>query len=637
MGPTPRGGCAWCSPVVTPAAPRDKLPRRPSFVELSEAVHRHFNVYHIEGDRLRFAFFTRETKGGAPVVEGSPEVEASFDDLRIDLKSASAVPTLQIYDGVGVVTVSWVVDPQFRSSRVNWVFFILTIISVQLSAGYMWSLYVSPHGPTGADTPLDWLSAEALGYGAVFFTLPLLSILGLHELGHFFTARHHHVRASLPFFIPSVPPLGTFGAFISMRDPLPSRRVIFDIGISGPMVGFVASVVVTALGTVFMQGTPSPTRPETGNSVNLGTPLMFDFIMNLFGPIPNSYLHPTMFAGWAGFLVTAFNLIPAAQLDGGHVMFSVLGNGPSRASRAIAISAGAVLAITVVGSLLGYAGWLLLILIVFITIKHPPPLNQVSKLGATRMIAAVVAVLVFAVSFSPAPISAVPADYAFEVSPEASAVLVPAGGFANVTIGLVNLGNTFNTLTLEVNGSTGPFTGVFNESNQTAHVLTNKLEFEETTVNLTISSLSPVEGQEGAVYFRIHADGDPTQQAAIVVYARTGPAHPQLRFSAPAQTNGSLGENVTVPILAENLGDVPLNLTVQLTNFTWSWAKGFDGLTDDVYRALVAPGAEVTVPFVVHVSENATANDTATFLVVATDTNWAQIRANVTFAVRAEV
>jgi Zn-dependent protease len=602
---------------------------------LSEVVEKHFKVHRIEGDRFRIAFFTRETAKGDRVVTDSPPVDAAFEALRVELKKDSFVPTLQIAGDDGVVTVSRVNDPQFRSSRVNSIFFVLTLFSVQLAGALLWASYVSPHGPTGNEPQLDWLSGEAQVGGVLYFTLPLLAILGLHEMGHFVTARHYHVRASLPFFIPSTPPLGTFGAFISMRDPLPSRRVIFDIGLSGPMVGFLASIVVTAVGSVLMQGTPSPTRPEIGNSVNLGTPLMFEWILGLVGTAEDSYLHPTLFAGWAGFLVTAFNLIPAAQLDGGHVMFSLLGNHPNRPSRAVAISACAVLGIAVLGSLLGYNGWLLLIIIVFLTIRHPPPLNQVSSLDFKRLLAGLMAVAVFAVSFAPAPISIVGGDYAFEAAPEALAVEVPAGGAVNVTLNFTNMGNSFNTLVVEVKGSAGPFTAVFEGSNATARVVTNRLEFINRTLNVTVVSLALIEGERGAVYLLVTPEGDPSLQRPVVIYAVAVAAHPGLSLAAPSNATAAPGAVASVALRATNDGDVPYNLTWSVANLTWTWAYGFEALGALEHTVRLGPGESSTVSFLVEVSGNATAGDEETFTVAAVPDHWPAARSAVSFSVRA--
>ncbi len=619
--------------MATPATARPADPTRSAVEFLSQVVSRHFKVHHIEGDRFRLAFFTRQTANGAKVQDHAPEVDKAFDALRDDLKEKSYVATLQLAGDDGVITVSRVVDPPFRSTRVNWIFFVLTLVSVQVAGATWWAGYISQAGPTGQEVGVDWLSGQAQIGGALFFAAPLLAILGLHEMGHYFTARHYNVRASLPFFIPSLPPLGTFGAFISMRDPLPSRRVIFDIGLSGPLIGFLASLAVTALGTVFMAQTPSPTRPEVGGGVNFGSPLMFNLILNTLGAPENSYWHPTLVAGWAGFLVTAFNLIPAAQLDGGHVFFSLLGNGAKRESRAVAISVAAVMGIAVLGSLLGYNGWLLLLVIVFLTIRHPPPLNQISSLDAKRLAAGVGALLIFAVSFSPAPIQLIPADYSFELQASDAAVVVPAGGYANYSFNVSNVGNAYNQLVVEVRGDAGPFTAYFNESNTSTRVYTNKLEWVNRTVNVTIAALTLLDRQLGAVYIVVSPVGDPDLQKALVVYAVTAPAHPALDM--PSVANGVAAPNATaeVPIFLENTGDVPLNLTLSGSALSGAWPWGFGGPGYLTANVRLAPGANATVNFEVALL-NATTNQTSMYVVHAQDANWTAVRGDVHVEVR---
>ena len=624
-------------PGPAPEAPPPPLVRKTAVEYLSETVEKHFKVRHIEGDRFRIAFFARETAKGAPVKTDTAELDAAFESLRVDLKEFSYVPTLQIVGEDGVITVSRVVDPAFRSTRVNWIFFIVTMISVQTAGALLWSSYVSPHGPTGLEPQLDWLSGEAQVGGLLYFTLPLMAILGLHEMGHFLTARHYKVRASLPFFIPSAPPLGTFGAFISMRDPLPSRRVIFDIGLSGPLVGFLMSIVVTAAGAALMATTPSPVRPEAGNGVNLGTPLMFEWVVRAVGTAENSYLHPTLFAGWAGFLVTAFNLIPAAQLDGGHVMYALLGNGPRRATRAIAISAVAVLGVAAFGSLMGYLGWALLIAIVFLTIRHPPPLNQVSVLDFKRVIAGLLGLVVFAVSFSPAPISLIPADFAFEVAPSEVVVVVPAGGYGNVSLQLTNLGNAFNPITLEVKGAIGPFTGAFINDSTTLHTLTNRLEFVNRTVNLTIYALTFEAGDRGEVYVVATADGETRIQKPVVIHAISSEAAPALVVDQPANATGTRAAPTSVAIVAHNVGNVPLNLSLNVTDFTGSWVWAFRDFGTYSDNAYVGPGETLTVTFIVQVDDNATNGQVETYTVFLHDDNWPTASQSVTFSVRASV
>jgi Zn-dependent protease len=247
------------------------------------------------------------------------------------------------------------------------------------------------------------LSADALLNGTIFFTLPLLAILGFHEMGHYVVAKRYKMHASLPFFIPSIPPLGTFGAFISMRDPLPSRRALLDVGVSGPLVGFALAIPITVAGLFLSTASPHPLLPVAGEYQLTQSSLFYGFL-KLFFPIPaNIAPHPLAFAGWVGLFVTAINLLPAGQLDGGHVARALLGD------RQSAVSWAAILALLLLGTYYGYAGWwLFAILIFFLGVRHPPPLNDLSRLDSGRTLVGIVAIVILLTTFVGQPFQFVP-------------------------------------------------------------------------------------------------------------------------------------------------------------------------------------------------------------------------------------
>ena len=152
-------------------------------------------------------------------------------------------------------------------------------------------------------------------------------ILGAHELGHYLACRYYQVDASLPFFIPMPLVLtGTLGAFIRIREPIPTKRMLFDIGIAGPLAGFVFAVPALFIGVAM---SPVVRVPPNLVGFDLGEPLLFRAATWLtWGPIANGYsvnLHPMAFAAWFGLLATALNLFPIGQLDGGHISYAVLG------------------------------------------------------------------------------------------------------------------------------------------------------------------------------------------------------------------------------------------------------------------------------------------------------------------------
>ena len=601
---------------------------------LSQEISRHFQISHIEGDRFRYAFFCPALADKAPIKSETEALDGAFDAVRVAIKPFAYVATLQVAGAYAVITVSRIIDPKFSSPWVNWAFFVGTLITVQWAGAFLWSTHIAPPGPTGQEPSLSLLDPESLVGGFLYFMLPLMSILGLHEMGHFFTARHYNVRASLPFFIPSVPPLGTWGAFISMRDPLPSRKIIFDIGISGPIVGFVAAIVVTVAGVLFTQAAPVPPRPEVGGGVNFGTPLMFDFILSFFN-VPPSYIHPTLFAGWAGFLVTAFNLIPAAQLDGGHVFFSMLRNGPRREENAVLASFVGVLVIASIGVAMNNLGWAILFAIVLMTIRHPPPLNLVSALGGKRVAAGLLAFAVFAVSFVPAPIEYVEPNYSFEVEASVLAYEIPASGLVNASFNLTNTGNTYNEVEARVTGSVGPFYAVFNDTLNSTIILLNKLEFQNRSVNVTLLSTSSSDNGTGVVQLSLVAKSDPSKAYTLVFHMRAVTPHPAVNLTTRDVPSPVLpGDDANFTIVVTNTGDTSLDLILTAPTVTGSWAWGFTSIGDLDANVTLLPGRAANIPFIVHIASSAPHGEQQHFVIQVNDTSWPGVIAqtNVTLA-----
>ena len=274
-----------------------------------------------------------------------------------------------------------------------------TIFTVTL-AGYIW-----------------WAGGDLTK--SILFTIGLMGILGGHELGHALVARKNNVDATLPFFIP-VPPFvafGTLGAVIFMNSPIQDRRSLFDIGIAGPVTGFLLSIPVLIVGISLSSYVPfDPT--QSGAPFLLGTPILFNIIASLVlgAPGPDSILlaHPLAVAGWAGIFVTALNLLPMGQLDGGHVVRALF---PARFKglyrwvyRVLLLMGGIGLVAEIYGlkPLLRFfwPGWLFWALLVYFMTRldHPGPLNDVSPLTRTRKIASIAILLMFILSFTPAPV-----------------------------------------------------------------------------------------------------------------------------------------------------------------------------------------------------------------------------------------
>lgn len=237
------------------------------------------------------------------------------------------------------------------------------------------------------------------------YSLGLMLILGAHEMGHYIAARWHGMHVSLPYFIPVPFALGTFGAFISLRSPAPSRRALFDMAVAGPLAGLVFAVPALLIG--LPMSTVSETAPTAmamhGGGVNAGSSLLLATLASLsLGDSLTGHtilLHPLAFAGWLGLLITALNLLPIGQIDGGHIADAMFGQ-----RRSAMISTGALVALFGLGIFV-WSGLLFWAFIVwFITgRKGLPPLNDITTLGAGRLALGWFALAILAAILIPVP------------------------------------------------------------------------------------------------------------------------------------------------------------------------------------------------------------------------------------------
>jgi len=241
-------------------------------------------------------------------------------------------------------------------------------------------------------------------WNAILFSTALMFILTCHELGHYIQSCRYRLQSSLPFFLPMpIGPLGTFGAVITMDNEVPDSRALFDIGISGPLAGLVPTLFFLYYGIQWSHiGPIQPAEFEFGN------PLLFQWITYyIYGPIPPDmtlHWHPVASAAWAGLLLTSLNLIPFSQLDGGHVLYAMLGRKSVPVVRCIFV--GTVIAV------LWYELWnwsLLLILIALLGISHPPTANDQVPLKPFRHILGWATLLFVFVGFVPTPLN--PGNY----------------------------------------------------------------------------------------------------------------------------------------------------------------------------------------------------------------------------------
>jgi membrane-associated protease RseP (regulator of RpoE activity) len=240
----------------------------------------------------------------------------------------------------------------------------------------------------------------------VSFSASLLAILTAHEAGHYVACRLYRVDATLPYFVPMPPlfgPAGTLGAFIKIVSPMPSRRAVFDIGVAGPIAGFVALVPILIFGLLMKQTSPEEIIGQ--NELYFASPLLTQLFSVFLGIDSNiSEFNPFLAAAWVGMLVTSLNLIPSGQLDGGHAVYSIFGERVHFWTGRIAFAAMSVI------SLLGWflynspSGFLFAVLLaVMLRVKHPEPLDD-APLDFVRKIVAVLTLIIFILCFVPFPI-----------------------------------------------------------------------------------------------------------------------------------------------------------------------------------------------------------------------------------------
>jgi len=242
----------------------------------------------------------------------------------------------------------------------------------------------------------------------LLFTFTLLTILGAHELGHYFACRHYGIRATLPFFIPAPPTItlfGTFGAVIKIKEPIRSRRALFDIGIAGPLAGFAFALPAAVVGLVFATPAPHGAVSAASSGMQFNDPLLFILVSKLLAMPKWIEWNPIYWAAWGTLLVTALNLFPVGQLDGGHVLYAIAGQRVHTwISRAVALGCAALAVLSLVlNQPPVYLLWTL-VLLFLMKAGHPPVIEE-EPLGKARVALAIFALLVFLLCFMPFPIT----------------------------------------------------------------------------------------------------------------------------------------------------------------------------------------------------------------------------------------
>ncbi len=352
-------------------------------------------------------------------------VEA-YDQLAAALKPYNITPLFRMeQDHHLIMLTEGVIDPKPSNPWVNLIMFVLTLFSV-LFAGAMYSY----DGPVPADTMGTLLTLLKHLDTGLPFALSMLGILLAHEFGHYLAARYHKTAVTLPYFIPMpISILGTLGAFIQLKEPPRNRRILHDIGVAGPLAGLVVALPILFIGLALspVEVIQQPTVTGTGFMVEGNSIFYLAAKYIVHGellPAPQSYggvspalywlrylftgypapfgsmdvmMHPLAWAGWAGLLVTALNLLPVGQLDGGHALYVLLGR---KARRAVPFVLGALF-------LLGFTWqgwWLWAALVYFFGQRHAEPLDQITPLDDRRRVIAIVVLVLFVLLFTPIPL-----------------------------------------------------------------------------------------------------------------------------------------------------------------------------------------------------------------------------------------
>jgi membrane-associated protease RseP (regulator of RpoE activity) len=298
-------------------------------------------------------------------------------------------------------------EPPRRFQDVVWkhgLLFLLTDATTTYAGGGHYLAFVSEFGRVPLP-PFEW----GLILQGFWYSGSILAILGAHEMGHYLACRYYKVDATLPYFLPLFLPgapalTGTLGAVIKIREAFPTRTILFDIGVAGPIAGFVVLLGVLFAGLTQSNVIAAPT--ETGNLIYFGEPLLFKWAAWLmFGSIPEGRafnMHPMVFAAWFGMLATALNLLPFGQLDGGHLTYATLG----RWSTPISIATvGTALVMTFISTSWIIMTVMMLVMLFFLGPRHPRVIYEHEPLGRGRQSIAILALVILALCFTPVPIA----------------------------------------------------------------------------------------------------------------------------------------------------------------------------------------------------------------------------------------
>jgi len=362
----------------------------------------------------------------------NPDTAAAFDELEDLVKPLNLTPLFRLEDGQhSIHLLQGRIQPKPSNPLWNLVMFVLSAVSVLL-AGFLYSY----QGPIAADAGFVDLFTLYLANWKIGmpFAASFLAILGAHEFGHYLAARYHKTAVTLPYFMPfPFSPFGTLGAFIQIKELPKNKRTMLDIGLAGPLAGLVVAIPVLIYGLSISKIDLLPTALTAGSGLSLeGNSLLYLFLKYLVKgellPAPASYgsipplfywiryvltstplpygardvlMSPVAWAGWAGLLVTSLNLIPAGQLDGGHVIYVLFGK-----AKALKLWPFILVGLGLLGFV--WTGWFLWVFLIFwLGRVYMEPLDQITPLDSKRRVLAIIGIIVFILVFMPVPLTQV--------------------------------------------------------------------------------------------------------------------------------------------------------------------------------------------------------------------------------------
>ena len=287
-----------------------------------------------------------------------------------------------------------------RSLAIAIALFCATVIST-LAVGAQFSLaYAHNQSPAFEDFFRSYFqilrSAHALAAG-IPFAVTLLGILLAHELGHYFTCRHYGMSATYPYFIPAPTLIGTLGAFIRIRSPIVNRKALFDVGLSGPVAGFI--FIIPAMIYALLHSRIAP-GVDASSSIVFGEPLLMRILLPILRPgvhAADLLLNPIGRAAWVGLFATALNLIPGGQLDGGHILYALNSDAHRRTTFGVAIAL-----LPLAYFWWGWVAWS--VILIALGFRHPPLIDRRELLDTKRLIWAAIGLAIFVLSFMPVPV-----------------------------------------------------------------------------------------------------------------------------------------------------------------------------------------------------------------------------------------